>query len=140
MRRIAHRGNTQGPTPDENNPDYILEALNNGFDAEIDVWYIDGQFWLGHDEPQYRTFLPFLQDSRVWCHAKSLECLIELLSPLRGVHCFWHQDDDYTLTSKGYIWTYPGKPVCPQSVLVIEDAREYNGPICHGLCSDYFIK
>ena len=24
-------------------------------------------------------------------------------------HYFWHQEDDYTITSKGIIWAYPGK-------------------------------
>jgi hypothetical protein len=26
-------------------------------------------------------------------------------------HYFWHQEDDYTITSKGFIWVYPGKPL-----------------------------
>ena len=36
---IAHRGNTRGPKPEkENDPEYILQAINEGFDVEIDVW------------------------------------------------------------------------------------------------------
>ena len=36
---IAHRGNTRGPNPEkENQPEYILQAINEGFDVEIDVW------------------------------------------------------------------------------------------------------
>jgi hypothetical protein len=36
---IAHRGNTRGPNPEkENHPDYILQAIREGFDVEIDVW------------------------------------------------------------------------------------------------------
>lgn len=36
---IAHRGNTRGPKPEkENQPEYILQAIHEGFDVEIDVW------------------------------------------------------------------------------------------------------
>ena len=36
---IAHRGNTRGPKPEkENQPEYILQAIQEGFDVEIDVW------------------------------------------------------------------------------------------------------
>jgi hypothetical protein len=23
------------------------------------------------------------------------------------IHCFWHQDDDVALTSRGFVWKYP---------------------------------
>ena len=128
MKLIAHRGNTQGPSESENQPDYILEALNNGFNAEIDVWFVNREFWLGHDEPQYQVNLTFLRDPRLWCHAKSLGALEELLSPLHGAHCFWHQEDDYTITSHGYIWTYPNQDVCEKSVLVVKNAKKISRP------------
>ena len=36
---IAHRGNTKGPNKElENTPGYIDEALDNGFDVEVDIW------------------------------------------------------------------------------------------------------
>jgi hypothetical protein len=51
---ISHRGNISGPNPErENHPDYILEALQAGYEVEIDVWFVDGKFKLGHDGPQY---------------------------------------------------------------------------------------
>ena len=58
---ISHRGNLNGKTDDENKPKYIEQALNQGFDVEIDVWYIDNQFWLGHDKPQYKISEGFLE-------------------------------------------------------------------------------
>ena len=51
---IAHRGNLNGKTNRENQPEYIQEALVQDFDVEIDVWYIEDEFWLGHDIPQYK--------------------------------------------------------------------------------------
>lgn len=45
---IAHRGNTTGPDPKrENSPDYILEALGEGYDVEIDLRVYNGECWLG---------------------------------------------------------------------------------------------
>ena len=56
---ISHRGNITGPNKkSENNPEYINRALRF-FNVEIDVWYTDG-FWLGHDEPQYKTDVEYL--------------------------------------------------------------------------------
>ena len=48
MKLIAHRGNTHGRNAErENSPTYIKEALATGYDAEIDVWYINNwSFWL----------------------------------------------------------------------------------------------
>jgi hypothetical protein len=47
---ISHRGNINGKQPDkENHPLYIFEAIKQGFQVEIDVWFIDGKFKLGHD-------------------------------------------------------------------------------------------
>ena len=32
-----------------------------------------------------------------------------MLGADKSLNYFWHQTDDFTLTSHGYIWTYPGK-------------------------------
>ena len=50
---IAHRGNIDGPSEMENHPDHIQKALDAGFHVEVDAWVIDGEIFLGHDEPQY---------------------------------------------------------------------------------------
>jgi hypothetical protein len=51
---ISHRGNLNGKDVDnENNPLYIDRALGKGYDVEVDVWYVNGKWYLGHDEPTY---------------------------------------------------------------------------------------
>ena len=103
---ISHRGNINGKNVQkENSPDYILKALSFGYDVEIDVWYVNNKFFLGHDTPQYEISIEFLKNDKLWCHAKNLASLEKML--YNNITCFWHQTDDYTLTSKGYIWTYP---------------------------------
>lgn len=137
---IAHRGNTDGPRPEkENTQDYILDAINKGYDAEVDVW-ADKKLWLGHDEPQYQVDLKFFINNfnKLWIHCKNLEA-VDILSEFNLLNFFWHQADDFTLTSKNFIWTYPGKNVCNKSVLVVDDARKYSGRTCFGLCSDYLV-
>ena len=60
MKLIAHRGNITGRNPDEeNSPDYISQAIQKGYDVEVDVWLMDG-IYLGHDKPQYETSIDFL--------------------------------------------------------------------------------
>lgn len=134
---ISHRGNLFGKNEHfENDPKYILEALSSGYDVEIDVW-LKGQSWyLGHDLPQYEIDLNFLNNNKLWCHAKNLKSLQIMIK--EGIHCFWHQEDDYTITSKGYIWTYPGKQITNTSIQLCFDNnfRDVNS-IAAGLCSDW---
>jgi len=138
---IAHRGNLNGPSPLENRPDYLRRALDQGFDVEADVWW-DGRhgFYLGHDEPQYAADVGFLINPSIWCHAKNLKALHELLKI--GAHCFFHDNDDATLTSRGYVWTYPGRELGEQSICVLPkiEIEEVNyGDLTKyaGICTDY---
>ena len=133
---ISHRGNINGRIPDkENNPDYINLALNKGYNVEIDVWYDKG-YWLGHDEPTYRVDKNFLVNDKFWCHAKNGEALYQMLQD--NMHCFWHQTDDFILTSNNFIWTYPNKLLHYNSICVLPELG-YKGNInkCYGICSDY---
>lgn len=141
MRFIAHRGNLNGPNPkDENRMDYILTALDKGFEVEIDVWYHDQQWWLGHDKPQYKTGISLFSNSKVWVHAKNYQAFDEL----RYIsHCnyFWHDKDDYTLTSHGYIWCLPGSEILENSVAVLPELK-FRGDLSksYGICSDKIIE
>ena len=67
---ISHRGNVNGKTNQENKPEYIRSALFQGYDVEIDVWYVDDKFYLGHNFPQYEIEESFLYNAKLWCHAK----------------------------------------------------------------------
>lgn len=138
MKIISHRGNLNGPSNLENNPSHILNCLSKNIECEIDVWNIDGKFYLGHDSPQYHVDLDFLKLDGLWCHCKNLEALEQLVK--LNIHCFWHQNDDFTLTSKGFIWTFPNKEVVGHSVIVDNSSnwrnKNYN---CYGICTDYLL-
>lgn len=136
MIKIAHRGNTKGPNRElENNPGYVLRAIDAGYEVEIDVWYIDDHFFLGHDNPDYIIESSFLLNKKLWCHAKNIQALEQLIK--LGAHCFWHEEDDCTLTSKGFLWTYPGKELTEMSICVMPGDNNYKFTNCYGVCSDY---
>lgn len=136
---IAHRGNINGrQLKMENNPTYLLEALNKGYQVETDVWYDNG-WWLGHDEPKYKCNRKDLR--AYWCHAKNIESLYKLRE--KNIHCFWHDKDDVTLTSSGWIWTHPTKKLTKKSICVMPEYSNYKNTElknCAGICSDYIGK
>jgi hypothetical protein len=135
---ISHRGNITGRNEiRENSIEYIYEALNLGFEVEIDVWYKDGEWFLGHDVPENYVVLDFLKNDKLWCHAKNIEALNVMLD--NDIHCFWHQEDDVTLTSKGYMWTYPGKPLTNKSICVLPETNGKKPKKVFGICSDFIV-
>ena len=139
---IAHRGLTNGPDSAlQNNPEQIELALGQGYECEIDVWYkAEGGWYLGHDGPEYKIDYEFLEQSGLWIHAKNLAALHFLTCT--NLNCFWHENDAYTLTSHGYIWTFPGQQLAKNSVMVMPEhvdttldlARQAT---CYAVCSDY---
>ena len=136
MYLISHRGNINGiQKNEENKPEYINRALEKGFDVEIDVRFSNGKFFLGHDFDQYEIDHKFLSNKKIWCHAKTSEALLALHET--DAHYFWHQEDDYTITSKGYIWTYPGKKLFSKSICVLPEKANYKEINCMGICSDF---
>jgi hypothetical protein len=142
---ISHRGNINGINKSrENHLSYINEALNYGFEVEIDVWYDNG-WWLGHDNPQYKFDVSQFHE-KLWCHCKNINALNEFCANVVYPHkCryFWHQNDDYTLTSDGHIWTYPGKPLGNyfNSIAVLpETVSNWDISKAIGICSDYIEK
>ena len=137
MKVISHRGNLNGPSDLENHPEQIKKVLRLGYDCEIDLWYEFGKLFLGHDIPEYIVHPAFLDQEGLWVHCKNAEALQYCSS---NVNYFWHDSDSYTLTSKGFIWTFPNKPVVDKSIIVDNDrnwrSKYYD---CFGVCSDYII-
>jgi len=117
---ISHRGNLTGPNPmKENSVEYINNALSKSFDVEIDLWFKNKNFFLGHDEPKYEIDLNFLKKPGLWIHAKNLECFYQLSN--FDLNFFWHEDDKITITSKGFFWNYPGTLLSKKSICVLPE-------------------
>lgn len=146
MKLIAHRGLTTGPNKQfENQPNQINLAIEQGFDCEIDLWVIDNRLYLGHDGPMYNVTTDFIQKPQLWIHAKSLSALNWLIDAPYDLNYFWHQEDDYVITSQGYIWAYPGKLLNKKCVMVMPEWDDPNferikNVECLAICSDYVLK
>ena len=136
---ISHRGNINGRNPNlENGQRYCQKAIDAGYNVEIDVHFYDGILWTGHDRPQYRVEDDFLLQEEVWCHAKDIMALRRLLE--LETHCFFHQNDPVTLTSKGYMWTYPTQPLTEKSICVKPEVQLIALKHSAGICSDVIEK
>jgi len=138
---IAHRGNTNGPNPEkENNPGYIMEALALGYNVEVDVWFVNGEFLLGHDAPVYVVPENFFKTPRLWVHCKDVLTFYKFTVFMPYCNSFFHSTDDVVLTTQGYLWTYPGKPLYSKSICVLPEWKPSpNITGACGICSD-FIK
>ena len=135
---ISHRGNLKGRNVErENQPEYIDEAINAGFDVEIDMWWVDGKTYLGHDGPQYEVDDKWLSQraDKLWVHCKNVELLNWVRSTI--LHYFWHEEDTLTLTSKQYVWVYPGKQPIIGSIAVMPEIHNDKIKKCAGVCSDF---
>lgn len=141
MKLIAHRGNIHGKQPDlENSPGYILQAIRSGYEVEIDVWFVNGKFKLGHDEPTFDFPLTLLEDyyRSLWIHCKDVESLSKLNEIDKigtRLNYFFHDTDRGVLTSQGYIWSI--EPL-DRGILVMPEVT-CNEPLTTtiGICSDY---
>ena len=142
---IAHRGNLFGESEEENKPEFIDKALFEGFDVEIDLWCENEKFYLGHDHPQYLISNQWLKERRenLWIHCKNNTCLSILIET--DFHYFWHQNDNYALTSKNFIWAYPGHEIISNKCIQVMPEIKINKHsveinIYGGICSDYVAK
>ncbi len=143
---IAHRGSYKGANPErENTLPYILEAIDQGFDCEIDVWLDQKRLKLGHDEPKEIIDIEILTmyADKLWVHVKNIECFQYLYDHFKNrLNFFHHSADDFALTSKGYFWHHSSfTEWTPRSVIVMpelvnlrpQDADKFN---VAGICSD----
>jgi hypothetical protein len=147
LKLIAHRGNLNGPNLFlENSPQYLEIAIQSGYDVEIDFWYLESKdsLFLGHDEPEHEIEISWLNkfSKNIWIHCKNYDALF-YLSKYAQFNYFWHQSDDFTITSKGVFWVYPGKQLNINSVMVLPEninkleAVFFNDLNVYGICSDY---
>ena len=67
------------------------------------------------------------------------------MSKSSNIHYFWHQEDDVTLTSRGYLWTYPGKQLTEKSICVLPELENKKSKVIlpknvAGICSDFIVR
>ena len=142
---ISHRGNLNGINPSmENRPDYIQKAIDDHFQVEIDLWYVDEGLYLGHDEPQYEIELDWLEERKndLWIHPKNFNALDFLTTSNLGYKYFWHNLDEYTVVSTKHIWAHNFDklektdncivPLLDKKSLILSFSTKF-----YGICTDY---
>ena len=144
MKIISHRGNLHGPDKvNENTISAIENCLSLGFDVEVDIWYEDKKFYLGHDQPQYELNLSLFQNDKIWFHLKNLDT-IERINDYSPKNFFWHEEDQCTITSSGFFWLYPTNYIENNRAIFVlpeidKDELKYSKYLCYGICTDFAI-
>ena len=152
---IAHRGRRKDAWSEEENSPYVIDAcIDDNIEVEVDLWYKHGQYWLGHDAPQYhveeKDWLRIRSDY-LWIHCKNADALRMMASFGDRYKYFWHDKDDYTITSRGYIWAYPGKRelvhrtihvlpernLLPRQIVSFYKTLEAHDKLPFAICTDY---
>lgn len=146
MYLISHRGNLFGSNKElENNPNQIDNVISMGYNCEIDIWDKDGIFYLGHDEPKYKISITDLMEWKkyIWIHSKNRESFEWLLQDKiedGDFNFFWHENDNFTMTSKNFMWCYPSKQIYSYGINVMPELNNIskeNLSNCLGICSDF---
>ena len=141
MKLISHRGNIDHINPSrENSPDYIQEAINKGFDVEIDCWVTNHTLYLGHDKPDYPITLEWLHQyaNNLWIHCKNLSALSMLLPT--NLRVFFHEHERYSIVSDGHIWAHDIKDIDTRCIIPLLDQSsllKWAPQPVYGICSDF---
>lgn len=144
-RLIAHRGNTEGKKEFcENHPDYIQNAINKGLDVEVDVWYDEGELYLGHDAPNYNISIKQLEKwakkQFVYAHCKNSKAALYVPFSY-GLVPFAHSEDDFIILPDMHLWIHPkaiqALPVSVQKESIIVAHEWVTTPLNYfGICTD----
>ena len=138
---IAHRGNFNGPNKyRENTISYIEEAIYKGYDVEIDVRVKKNKIYIGHDQPIDLATDSWLKKfkNKLWIHCKDSSSL-DYFNNLKQYNYFWHEDDAFTITSKGFVLSHVKNSINKLSGKFIKiqlENKKINGNFV-GILSDY---
>lgn len=148
MKLISHRGNIIGPNfKRENSPSYIDIAISSGYDVEIDINFLNGNFYLGHDTPDYQITDVWMiaRKTNLWFHCKNLNSATELINLQEKFNIefkfFCHSVDTFVLTSNQCVWVHDlslkldNRCIIP--LLSEKDIINYNSKTVYAVCTDY---
>src|SRR5574343_267658 len=142
MKLISHRGNLFGSSGEtENTNKQIKKCISEGYEVEIDLWCKNGSLYLGHDAPNEKFILEEYDSDKLWIHCKNLECLHYFSNNIKKYNYFFHDKDDATITSNGFLWIHPNADniVGRKTVLVLPEksSKIFHKENIFGICSDY---
>jgi len=141
---ISHRGNVAGANKRrENTCDYIDEAIEEGYDVEVDVRFMGGSLFLGHDCAERLVPLKWLAERRreLWIHAKNVDALLYLVAN-GEFKVFAHSSDPFTFIHNANLaWIHDLDLANNQSIIPLIDkvdsVERFEIADVRGVCSDY---
>lgn len=141
--KVAHRGLTEGANKElENSVTTIQERCEKGLSTEIDIWWHNEGFWIGHDEPREPVNAEFLNSEFLWIHAKNEGAFYHLQRYSNenglGLRIFYHTDEHYALTTTGETIILPGLDDVEGWIYMMpENANGVTVKKAGKICSDY---
>lgn len=146
MKLISHRGNLKGSIPEkENRPSYIDCALQLGYEVEVDIRYDNGEFWLGHDTPDYKVSKTWIEKRKggLWFHCKDIRSVHKLKDLDLNLKYFCHNYDPYIIVSTGHLWVHDlNLELNNNCIIPLLSKKEIsNNEInyVYAICSDYIM-
>ena len=116
---ISNRGNLAGKDPDEENkPDYIEKALEQGVCVKTDVWVIKDRTVTGTKHPSTGINLNVFNKEKLLIQARNPTALLYLLE--EGYHCYWRESDNLIMTNRNFILSYAGS-IFPKSIIMLPE-------------------
>ena len=158
LKLIAHRGLLDGPCLEkENNIKIILSNIKEypNIINELDIWIDSEEIYIGHDyqKNKIKPKILFEHSKNLILHIKGIKLTSEkslniFNNVLSNCHFFTHQEDDFVITNKGWIWSHPRNGfvknticVLPEKIESIDSAIKKNKfKSLQGICTDYPLK
>ena len=144
MELISHRGNLLGPNRSrENTPAFIDDAIALGFDVEVDLWILPDGFFLGHDQPDTKIDLDYIntRSENLFIHIKNKT--IYLPDELTKCNYFVHENEPFVFTSKGNKWYLPSDIIYNDGINLMPEFNwnlaDFASTMTHDskVCSDF---
>lgn len=144
---ISHRGNLSGRNPErENTKEYIEEALAAGYYVEFDLWFFQGEFYMGHSDqslsPKIDKAWILKYREKLLIHCKSLEAAKEC-QDIGDVNFFFHDKDEYVVSYFGWIIAHSNNSERPfkykNTICMLPEIHGFSKESvknCAGVCSD----
>ena len=143
MRLISNKGNISGVSENENNPEQIQNAIDNGYEVKVNLWLKDNKLYTGNNEAEHLFSLEFLETnhSKLWlqCHDIELIKRFSEIDPLGlKINYFWIDNGNVVRTSKG-VWIVRENEPFDGCVYLNPEINELDYSKCLGLISDRIL-
>jgi hypothetical protein len=147
---ISHRCNIDGLSKKQNSfgQAMFLMDMYDWLNIELDIWFKNGDFYLGHDEPEKKLIneemKTLCKNKKIWLHCKNIETISHILNR-KNLKCnvFFHETDQCTLTYPTHkLWTFPKAKLTNRSICVLPEKVNYDIQSiksCYAICSDYIL-